>query len=169
VVRIRKRYYVSVSTREGPSARERCAIYARNAAGAQHEQSVDQQIAGCRRSAKENGLIVASNCTRFDASKSGTSIVGRPGLQKLLILAGAEPRPFSILLCESVSRLSRNLTDILSIEDSLRLQGIRICFVEAELRSPILDFKSMHVKMCRWMQRTSGTITASRVGTLQPA
>jgi DNA invertase Pin-like site-specific DNA recombinase len=126
----------------------------------QHESTVRNQIAECRRMAREKGWLVADDCTRSDVGRSGTSVAGRSGLQDLLRLAAAKPRPFDILICDSSCRLSRNLSDAFSIEDTLRRNGIHLCFVSGDLRSPILG-SSIHERgVTCWIRGTRALWTS---------
>ena len=137
----------------------RCGIYARCATTIRNERAVGKQIDECRRVAREKGWLVSSGHIWSDEGTSGTSLAGRTGLQELLILAQTEPRPFEVLLCESVSRLSRNLSDILAIQDTLRRNGIQLSFVDDELRSSIFEAEPAHAWMERWIQPLRGVCT----------
>jgi hypothetical protein len=136
---------------EGKPTTVRCGIYARSALMVPNEGNVRNQIAECRRIAQEKGWLVVDDCIRFDAGRSGTSVAGRPGLRELLALAESEPRPFEVLLCESVSRLSRTLSDILAIDDTLRRNRIQLSFVDDELRSSIFEAEPAHAWLGRWI------------------
>ena len=57
----------------------RAAIYARFSTELQNEKSVEDQIALCRRFAKQQGMLVVGEF--YDKAKSGASMIGRDGLQ----------------------------------------------------------------------------------------
>jgi hypothetical protein len=79
------------------------------------------------------------------------------------------PRPFDILLCESIGRLSRNLSDTLFVEDFLRRRGILLCFAKMELRSSIFRFNPIHKRLSHFMNRVGMAITAGQTATFLPA
>jgi len=147
---------MTVEANQGKPTTVRCGIYARCAVMLHDEAAVGKQIAECRRVARETGWLVASGCIRSDAGTSRTSIAGRPGLQALRAVAETKARPFDVLCCESISRMSRNLSDVLAIEDTLRRNGIQLSFVADEIRSSILDAEPVHGRLAHWIQFLRG-------------
>ena len=88
------------------------AIYARYSTDKQDERSIQDQIRRCEEYAQRKGWIVT---TRYsDEAVSGTH-VDREQLQTLLRAASQRPRPFSIVLVDDLSRLSRNAGDALNL------------------------------------------------------
>ena len=108
--------------------RTRTAIYARFSSEKQNALSIDQQIRKCCEYAERNGLRVAEDCVFSDEALSGATD-DRAGLQRLLALAQAKPRPFDTILVDDTSRLSRKLADALRIKERLDFAGIRVVFV----------------------------------------
>src|SRR5262249_15268768 len=100
----------------------RAAIYARFSSDLQDEQSIADQIAICTEYANRHGYTVVK--VYEDASASGASIHGRPGIQRLLL--DADKRAFEILLTESMSRVGRDEEDRAAIRKRLKFFGISI-------------------------------------------
>jgi DNA invertase Pin-like site-specific DNA recombinase len=93
----------------------RVAIYARYSSDLQSAASIDDQIRVCReRAAREGWQIVG---TYEDAGISGSNMILRPGIQRLL-QDGRDGR-FDIVLSEALDRLSRNQADIAGIYQNL--------------------------------------------------
>lgn len=118
----RERKSQPMPTGPRPQALRRAAIYARFSTELQRDRSIEDQIEICRAMAHRDGFSVIA--TYEDRARSGASIFGRPGLEKLL--ASAERRGFDVLVVEALDRLSRDMADLASIHRRLSFQGIEI-------------------------------------------
>lgn len=78
----------------------RSAIYARFSTDLQNERSIDDQIALCRDYAEREGLQIVA--TYDDRARSGSSILGRDGLLKLM--DDAKSGQFEIVIVEALDR-----------------------------------------------------------------
>ena len=97
------------------------AIYARYSTDLQSESSIEDQFRLCRERAEHEGWHIVQCYS--DQAMSGTSIL-RPGIQALLedIRAGR----FTIILSESLDRLSRDQEDVAHLYKQARFAGVRI-------------------------------------------
>ncbi|MBY6242805.1 recombinase family protein [Methylosinus sp. Sm6] len=109
-------------TGQRPSASRRAAIYARFSTELQRDQSIEDQLVLCRTAAHRDGLSVVA--TYEDRARSGASLLGRPGLEKLL--AAAETRAFDVVVVEALDRLSRDMADLAGVHRRLTFLGIEI-------------------------------------------
>jgi len=107
----------------------RCACYARYSSDLQRKTSADDQVSVCRAYADRHALTWQDEYVYRDEAISGTSLVGRVKLDKLLRDASSTPRPFDILLVDDSSRLARNLREALTILQQLTYHGIRVVFI----------------------------------------
>ena len=113
------------------SGRLRCAIYARSATFS-NKESIEAQIAACRDVAASKGWEILDECN------SSSTLVGRTGLQTLIVLAECWPRPFDFILLSYSSRLGRNLTDVFStIEERNHGLAIYVAGLEIVLGSEL--------------------------------
>ena len=111
---------------------ERYAIYARYSSDQQSPTSLEDQARKCREFARSQGWIEA--CVYEDAANSGFG-ADRKGFQRLLADAQREDRPFSIILVDDTSRLSRNLSDVLALYHQLSFRGVRVIAVSQGIDS----------------------------------
>ena len=74
----------------------RAAIYARYSTELQSDKSIDDQVALCRRFAKQNGHEVVE--VYSDAAKSGAFMVNREGIQRLM--HDARDKKFDVVIVE---------------------------------------------------------------------
>lgn len=88
------------------------ALYARYSTDRQDSRSIDDQLRRCRRFAEEREFVVVDEFT--DAAKSGAS-VHRADLQRLLAAVRQPIPPFTVVLVDDLSRLSRDLGDTWNI------------------------------------------------------
>ncbi len=100
----------------------RTAIYARFSSDLQDNRSIADQIALARKYAETRGLSVAG--IYEDAAISGSSVLNRPGLMRLM--ADAEAKRFDVLVTESIDRLSHSQADIAALYERLTFLGIRV-------------------------------------------
>lgn len=101
---------------------KRCGLYARYSSNLQSPTSIEDQLALCRAHAERQGWAVVA--TFEDAALSGFGVEHRPGYQQLLAAAAAVPVPFEIVLVEDLSRLTRDMAELLRLYHRLRLRGI---------------------------------------------
>jgi site-specific DNA recombinase len=97
-------------------------IYARYSSDLQKDRSIDDQIALCKEIALRNGYTVADIFS--DRAKSGASMFERDGL--LALMNAAKKRDFNAVICESLSRLSRDQEDTAAIYKRLKFNEITI-------------------------------------------
>lgn len=126
-----------------PKEAVRCAIYARACTQRAGQSSADEQIALCRDAAHKAGWTVVEECVRADVGKSGITMDGRRGLQELMALAGTEPRPFDMLICESTDRLARNISIASQILDALNNDGVNVYFAALNLGTADPHFRDL--------------------------
>jgi len=101
---------------------KRAVIYARFSTEHQTEKSIDDQVELCRRHAARQGYSVVEIFR--DEACSGTSILGRNGLEGLLRKAAS--RSFDVVLVESLDRLSRDPGDLHQIHKNFDFLDISI-------------------------------------------
>lgn len=109
---------------------KRAAIYARYSTDHQNEKSCEDQIALCRSVCGHEGFSVVAEFS--DAARSGTSMMGRDDLQKLLELASR--KGFDVLVVEDFDRLARSMVDLPTIYKGLRFQGIQVLSANKQAR-----------------------------------
>ncbi|MBV8418518.1 MAG: recombinase family protein [Hyphomicrobiales bacterium] len=113
----------------------RAVIYARYSSDAQDERSIADQVALCREYAKRQGHSVVA--VYEDASVSGASMHGRPGIQ--LLLGDAGKRAFDIVLTESMSRIGRDQEDRAGIRKRLGFYSVTIATPADGVVTPLVD------------------------------
>lgn len=97
-------------------------IYARYSSDLQKDRSIDDQITLCKQIALRHGYSVGEIFT--DRAKSGASMFERDGL--LALMNAAKKRGFQAVICESLSRLSRDQEDTAAIYKRLKFNEITI-------------------------------------------
>jgi DNA invertase Pin-like site-specific DNA recombinase len=102
----------------------RCAIYARYSSDLQSPASIEDQVRLCRAHAERQGWTVVA--TFEDAALSGFGIEHRPGYQQLVAAALASPPGFDVILVEDLSRLTRDMAELLRLHHRLRLRGVEL-------------------------------------------
>jgi site-specific DNA recombinase len=112
---------------------KRCAIYARYSSDLQSPTSIDDQLALCRAFAAREGWTVVA--TFEDRAASGATAANRDGYQALLLAAGAPHGAFDTILIEDLSRLSRDLGDLMQANRRLQARGIEIVGVADGIRT----------------------------------
>ena len=78
----------------------------------------------CRTYAERQGWTVVSLFE--DAALSGFGIEHRPGYQQLLGAALSSPAAFEVVLVEDLSRLTRDMAELLRVTTRLRLKGVEL-------------------------------------------
>src|SRR5258708_39102172 len=113
----------------------RCAaIYARISTEMQSRASIDDQIRKCRQYAEAHGLKILEEHTCRDAALSGVG-ADRPALKRILQLALSVAPPFTTILVDDTSRLSRTTEDALSIFKRLNFAGVQLIAVSQGISS----------------------------------
>ncbi len=106
---------------------KRCAIYARYSSDLQSPSSILDQVRLCEAFAERHGWTVVA---RFeDAALSGFGVEHRPGYRALVAAALQVPPPFDLILVEDLSRLTRDLAEVLRLYHRLRLKGVDLVCV----------------------------------------
>ena len=100
----------------------RAALYARFSSDLQRDRSVEDQVALCLDYAKRNGLTVVASYD--DRARSGSSIIGRDGIMRML--DAAKERKFDVLIVEALDRVSRDQEDLAGVFKRLTFAGIKI-------------------------------------------
>jgi site-specific DNA recombinase len=104
-------------------------IYARYSTDLQKDRSIEDQIMQAAATAKRFGYEVTG--TYRDRAISGASMVDREGL--LDLMAAAKQRKFDAVICESLSRLSRDEEDTAALFKRLGYNDIRIIDQNGEI------------------------------------
>lgn len=100
----------------------RAAIYACYSTDPQSAASLEDQIRLCRERALREGWQIVG--TYEDAGLSGSNMILRPGLQRLL-RDGRDGR-FDMVPSEALDRISRNQADIATIYQTLSFAGVNV-------------------------------------------
>ena len=105
-----------------------CAIYARTATvkKPREDNSITQQVAKCKRFAKERGWTVGEDCIFIDSGMSGLRV--NSGLQNLMRTAALKPKRFGVVLCTSIDRIARDTGVLTLIYGTLKNYGVKIRF-----------------------------------------
>src|SRR5262245_11472330 len=117
---------------------KRAAIYARFSTDRQNERSIDDQIALCHDIAKREDLKVVK--TFKDYAKSGATL-DRDGIRELRESMLASK--FDVLICESLTRLSRDEEDLHGLWKRLDFNAIDVLTTDGVVTP-------MHVLMMSW-------------------
>jgi predicted site-specific integrase-resolvase len=125
-------------------------VYARYGSAAQNGPSVDRQVDLCRQHCEAHGYDEVLVCR--DVAKTGQSLADRDGWSRVerALEAGAA----SIVVVESMDRITRNHFDLLAILESVRARGAKIVVVTHDGTSlaPKASFKFIRL----FMQRVRG-------------
>ena len=108
------------------------AIYARYSSENQRKESIEDQIAACKRFAADRGFNVLPGHVYADEALSG-SRHDRPGL--VALREAASRQSFGIILVDDLSRLARDNLLMLSMIDEFQYGGIRVISVADGLDS----------------------------------
>jgi len=101
-----------------------CAIYARFSTDMQRATSLDDQIRNCRRFAAQMGWQILDEHVYHDTALSGFGVEQRPAYQRLVAAALAAVPPFTAILVDDLSRLSRDLVETLSLFRRLQRHAV---------------------------------------------
>jgi site-specific DNA recombinase len=110
------------------------AIYARVSTEMQSRSSIDDQIRKCRQYAEAHGFRILEEHIYRDEAFSGVGS-DRPALKRLLQSALSVAPPFSTILIDDTSRLSRTTEDALSIFKRLNFAGVQLIAVSQGISS----------------------------------
>ncbi len=110
----------------------RAAIYARYSSENQRPESIEDQIASCRKLAAERGYLLVEDHVYADRAASGAR-EDRPGLNALR--AAVPHDVFDVVLVDDLSRLARNTLLLLSTLEEFRFNGVRVVSVADGLDS----------------------------------
>jgi site-specific DNA recombinase len=108
---------------------KRCAIYSRFSTELQRATSLEDQIRNCRRFAAQNGWEVLEDHLYQDSAASGFGVEHRPAYQRLVAAALSGGRPFSVILVDDLSRLSRDVVETLKLYRRLQRAGVELVAV----------------------------------------
>ena len=108
------------------------AIYARYSSENQRPESIEDQVAACRRLAGQRGFSIVEDHVYSDQAQSGAR-KDRPGLAGLL--SAAERGQFQVVLVDDLSRLARDNYLMLSVLAELHFAGVRVVSVADGLDS----------------------------------
>ncbi len=110
----------------------RAAIYARYSSENQRPESIEDQIAACRRLAGDRGFTLLEDHIYADEAKSGA----RRDRQALAaLLAAAQNSQFEVVLVDDLSRLARDNYLMLSVIAELHFESVRVVSVADGLDS----------------------------------
>jgi DNA invertase Pin-like site-specific DNA recombinase len=91
------------------------------------------QIKNCRKAARKHGWVIKDRYIRSDEGRSLIQpMSNRRGLGYLLAAAEGGTCPFDCLLIDDNSRLSRKVSEILSVYSTLSRYGISIHVASSE-------------------------------------
>lgn len=110
----------------------RAAVYARYSSENQRPESIEDQIAACRRLASQRGFLVLDDHIYADQAQSGARR-DRQGLSALV--AAAQSAQFDVVLVDDLSRLARDNYLMLSVIAELHFEGVRVVSVADGLDS----------------------------------
>jgi site-specific DNA recombinase len=113
----------------------RCAIYARFSSDLQRTTSLEDQIRNCRQFAARMGWQVVEDHVYQDAALSGFGVEHRPAYQHLVAAALTSPSPFTVVLVDDLSRLSRDLVETLRLYRRLKQHGVELVAVADGIQS----------------------------------
>jgi DNA invertase Pin-like site-specific DNA recombinase len=119
------------------------AMYGRYSSNMQRPASLEDQQRSCEEAAQEKGGILLPEHIYKDAAMTGTSKVGRNGLEALLKLIRSHDCPFKYVLIDDTSRLGRNLGEVLTMADLAKHHQVGLYFVAQKLDSGDPNFRLM--------------------------
>jgi len=106
--------------------------YARYSSENQRPESIEDQVAACRRLAGQREFTIAEEHIYCDQAQSGAR-KDRPGLATLL--SSAQGGQFQVVLVDDLSRLARDNYLMLSVLAELHFAGVRVVSVADGLDS----------------------------------
>ncbi|MBN4057077.1 recombinase family protein [bacterium AH-315-J21] len=106
-----------------------CAVYTRYSSDLQSVTSIDDQERNCRKFAHGRGWSIVEGHIYADRAISGTTIVGRPGLDKLIVATEGKRHQFDYVLVDDTSRLSRDTVEQATLIRDFKDSGVNVYFV----------------------------------------
>src|SRR4029079_11309404 len=100
----------------------RAVIYARFSTDHQSAKSIEDQVRACEQHAQGRGYTIVG--VFKDEARSGTTVLGREGLEGLL--HAAKHNAFDMVVVESLDRLSRDGGDLYQMHKALAFSNIPI-------------------------------------------
>ena len=110
----------------------RAGIYARYSSENQRPESIEDQIAACRRLASQRGFTVLEDHIYADQAQSGAR---RDRLGLSALVSAAQNAQFDVVLVDDLSRLARDNYLMLSVIAELHFEGVRVVSVADGLDS----------------------------------
>jgi site-specific DNA recombinase len=110
----------------------RAAVYARYSSENQRPESIEDQVAACRRLASERGFRVLEDHVYADQAQSGAR---RDRLGLSALVSAAQNKQFDVVLVDDLSRLARDNYLMLSVIAELHFEGVRVVSVADGLDS----------------------------------
>jgi site-specific DNA recombinase len=104
----------------------RAAAYLRYSTLSQREASLDDQLRICRRYVEAQGDVLEEEFIARDAALSAVTIVGRDGLTELLEKICVRPPPVEYVVIDDLSRMSRDVGDMMNLVKRLRFCGVSL-------------------------------------------
>jgi len=108
---------------------KRCAIYARFSTDMQRATSLEDQIRNCRKFTQHMGWEVLGEHVYQDSAVSGFGVEHRPAYQRLVATALSATPPFTVIVVDDLSRLSRDLVETLKLYRQLQRHGVELVAV----------------------------------------
>lgn len=106
--------------------RRTAVTYARFSTDRQNIRSCEDQTVLCRDYARATGFLVVESYQ--DSAKSGASVLGREGLERLM--RDAKAGRFKVVIVEAIDRISRDMEDLAGIYKRLSRLGIELRAVQ---------------------------------------
>lgn len=128
----------TIANSEKTNPEVRCAIYARSASDFQkpNSNSIAKQIRSCTEHARNQGWEIVKESVGSDVAVSGASLVKRHALRSLMDAAERRPRAFDRVLIADMSRLARNVDDLLQIMNHFHKNGVDVVTITEDFVWP---------------------------------
>ncbi len=110
------------------------AVYARVSTDKQSHLSTSDQVRNCREGASIRKLVIRDEHIYVDEAMSGVGS-DRPAFQRMMSVAVSPERPFSVILVDDTSRLSRNTEEALGIFRRLNFADVQLIAVSQGIDS----------------------------------
>ncbi len=106
-----------------------CAIYTRYSSDLQRATSLEDQIRTCQQFAARMGWQVLDDHIYQDAALSGFGVEHRLAYRRLVATALISSPPFTVLLVDDLSRLSRDVAETIRLYRRLKRNGVELVSV----------------------------------------
>ncbi len=117
-----------------PLSKIRCALYLRTPCNHQvpgELSPIEQQELLCRAAAAKHGWQVLEQFVYRDTNDLDDD--SRPALNSLLRVTNLQPRPFECIMVADITRLSRNLAEMVRIANGFTSIGMFVYCVDKEM------------------------------------